>query len=84
MRWRGFMVAIGEAAAWPLAARAQQQTVPVVGFLRPTRAEESGHLVAGPSFSARRTSKRAAAASFLRQQKFLAPVTYLIGKARCP
>jgi len=35
----------GPAAAWPLAMRAQQPPT-VVGLLRPTRAEESGHLVA--------------------------------------
>jgi putative tryptophan/tyrosine transport system substrate-binding protein len=35
----------GSAAAWPLATRAEQSAT-LVGFLRPTRAEESGHLVA--------------------------------------
>ena len=46
LRRREFITLLGGAAAWPVTARAQQQTVPVVGFLRPTRAEESGHLVA--------------------------------------
>jgi ABC-type uncharacterized transport system substrate-binding protein len=47
VRRRDFIkvVIAGSAAAWPLATQAQQPTT-VIGFLRPTKAEESGHLVA--------------------------------------
>ena len=41
VRRRDFIAIAGSAAAWPLATRAQQPTR-VVGFLRPTKAEEWG------------------------------------------
>jgi putative tryptophan/tyrosine transport system substrate-binding protein len=55
LKRREFITLVGSAAVWPLAARAQQSAIPVIGFLRNTKRDDSADLLAAMHQGLRQT-----------------------------